>query len=214
LTQSAITFDEIGFERKGVQAGAIIWLTPDGDMLGLFHYPLKPDIKAELHDAEGLRRFYREMAREAGIGVIEIERVIADDCPAVRTLFKAAQQPSGRIYVGALTIPFQDFSYVLKLQCQEQGATGVRDTMVLMQLMATGESELDEKTGAMSGWLDDPYDAQESGTMTRNKSERREYDTQFPDHPLSRARRVLDHLEQTVKIAGDVKMMPAFSWQG
>jgi hypothetical protein len=209
-----MTFDETGFERQGEQAGLVLWRTPHGDMLSLFHHQLKPDIGAEPHDVEGLRRSYREIAREEELGVIEIEWTLVDGCPAVRTLFKAAQEPAGRIYGGALTIPFRDFSYIFKTQCEEEGTTGMRDTMVLMQLMAAGESAPETKAMGMTGWLDDPYDAQESGPLTRNKSERPEYDAQFPDHPLSRVRRTLDHLAQTVKVSDDIKRMPAFSWQG
>jgi hypothetical protein len=132
----------------------------------------------------------------------------------VRTLFKAAQQPTGRTYLGALTFPFRDFSYVLKAQCEELGMTGVRDTVVSMTLMASGDTGIDTESGRMTGWLDDPYDPSETGPMTRNKSERPEYDAQFPDHPLSRARRVLDHLERTVAINETIKSQPAFVWRG
>lgn len=214
MSQSAITFAETEFERQDDHDGVVLWFTPKGDVLGLFYYPIKPDIGAALNDVEGLRKFYRQGAREAGLGIIEIERVIVDSCPVVRTLFKVSQEPAGRTYLGALTIPFQDFSYVLKVECPEQGVTGMRDTIVSMQLMASGTSELDAKTGTMTGWLDDPYDSQEAGPMTRNKSERIEYDAQFPDHPLSRARWVLDHLERTVRIADEVKRMPSFSGHG
>lgn len=53
----------------------------------------------------------------------------------------------------------------------------------------------------MMGWLDDPYDPHEQGDMTRNRSERPEYDSLFPDHPLSRARWVLDHLQHTLFVS-------------
>ena len=62
---------------------------------------------------------YRRSVSQAGLGVIEIDTVLVDGCTAVRTLFKAAQQPTGRTYLGALTFPFRDFSYALKAQCEE-----------------------------------------------------------------------------------------------
>ena len=40
MSQSPIIFDEIGFERQGENNGVLIWFTPKGDGLGLFHYPI------------------------------------------------------------------------------------------------------------------------------------------------------------------------------
>jgi len=213
VSQSAITFDENGFECRGENNGVLIWFTPKGDGLGLFHYAMPPDIDADLSDIDGLRAFYRRRVAEVGLGVVEIDTVVVDGCTGVRTLFKAARQPTGRIYLGALTIAFRDFSYVLKVQCEERGMSGGRDSVVFANLMTAGETALDTESGVMTGWLDDPYDPTEAGPMTRNKSERSEYDVQFPDHPLSRARWVLKHLESTVAIDEAVKRQPAFVWR-
>jgi hypothetical protein len=212
MSRTPITFDETGFERQGERDGVVVWFTPNGDGLGLFHYAIPPDIGADLKSVDSVRAFYRESIRESGLGVIEIETVVVDGITAVRTLFKIAQEPAGRTYLGALTLPFQQFSYVLKVQCEEHGITGLRDTLVLTSLMHSGETDIDASTGVPAGWLDDPYDLHEAGPMTRNKSERPEYDSQFPDHPLSRARRVLDHLERTVIVDDEIKRQPGFAW--
>jgi len=214
VSRLAITFDETGFEHQGEDNGAIIWFTPKGDVLGLFHYPIPPDIHADLSNIDCVRAFYRRIVSQSGLGVIEIDTVLVDGCTAVRTLFKAAQQPTGRTYLGALTFPYRDFSYVLKAQCEELGMTGIRDTTVGTKLMASGDIGLDSESGMMTGWLDDPYDPSETGPMTRNKSELPEYDARFPDHPLSRARWVLNHLERTVAINETIKSQPAFVWRG
>jgi hypothetical protein len=214
LSPSAITFDETGFQLQGQQNGAIVWFTPKGDGLGLFHFPIPPDIGADINSIDRVRSRYRQLANEVGFGVVEVETVIVDGCKTVRTLFKAAQQPTGRTYVGTLTFPFRDFSYVLKVQCEEIGMTGLRDSIVLSTMMGSGETGVDPESGGITGWLDDPYNPNETGPMTRNKSERPEYDAQFPDHPLSRTRWVLNHLERTVRIADAVKRQPGFVWQG
>jgi hypothetical protein len=150
------------------------------------------------------------MVNEAGLGIIEIETLVIDACPAVRTVFKGSQEPTDRTYLGALTFPFRDFSYVLKVQCEEVGMTGMRDMVVFIKLRRSGEPGLDLDGGRMTSWLDDPYDPNENGSMTRNKSERPEYDAEFPNHPLSRARKLLDHLERTVRISDTVKRQPRF----
>jgi hypothetical protein len=214
VSRPAITFDETGFEHQGEDDGALIWFTPKGDGLELFHYPIPPDIHADLSNIDSVRAFYRRIVSQAGLGVIEVDTVLVDGCTAVRTLFKAAQQPTGRTYIGALAFPFRDFSYVLKAQCEELGMTGARDAVVAAKLMTSGEIEFDNESERMMGWLDDPYDPSETGPMTRNKSERPEYDAHFPDHPLSRARWILDHLERTIAINETIKSQPAFVWRG
>jgi len=213
MSRTAISFDETGFSRQGEHDGVLIWITPGGDGLGLFHYAIPPDIGADLRSVDSVRAFYRESIRESGLGVIEIDTVVVDRIIAVRTLFKTAQEPAGRTYLGALTLPFQQFSYVLKVQCEEPGITGMRDTLVLTDLMHSGETDIDATTGVLAEWLDDPYDLHEAGPMTRNRSERPEFDSRFPDHPLSRARWVLDHLERTVIVDDEVKRQPGFVWQ-
>jgi hypothetical protein len=178
-------------------------------MFGLFHYPFPPDIYADINDIKAVRDFYRQSVAAVGLGVIEIDVRMIDGSKAIRTIFKVAQHPFGRTYLGSLTFPFRDFSYVLKVQCEERGATGMRDTAISMKLMMSGE--FTPGIGRSVGWLDDPYDPNEAGPMTRNKSERPEYDDVFPDHPLSRARALLDHLERTVILSETVKTQPSFS---
>ena len=205
---SPITFDDREFTYQGQREGALIWATSMGDSLGLHYYPIPPDIHADPDKIDELRRFYRGTANGAELGVIEIESRLIDGCRAVRTIFKAAQRPSGRTYLAALTFPFRDFSYVLKLQCEERGATGMRDTFVLNEMLSSGEVKLEENK--MQGWLDDPYDSAETGPMTRNKSERPEFDAVVPDHPLSRARAILNRLERTVAISDALKRQPRY----
>src|SRR6185436_4309139 len=123
----SVAFDTTGYELQADRDGVRVWWTPQGDGLGLFYYPIPPDIGASLDSIGDLRQFYRRRARSAGLGVLEIELIRVGEYEAVRTLFKMPQQPAGRTYVGSLTFPFRDFSFVLKVQAQEVGITGIRD---------------------------------------------------------------------------------------
>jgi hypothetical protein len=212
LSLDSLTFDDTTFEHQADMDNVRVWQCPTGDTLGLFFYPLRPDIKAALHNPDELRRFYRSMVESAGFGVIEIETCRVDGCTAIRTIFKAAQEPAGRTYLASITIPFAEFSYVLKVQCEESGMTGLRDTLVLQELLSKGLIDFDSESPSVNGWAQDPYDSTRRSAMTMNLSERAEYDTRFPDHPLSRARHTLDHLEKTVRLATEVKLSPVFSY--
>ena len=204
-----VTFDAQDYEPRSDDGAVRVWSTPAGDGLGLFHFAMPPDLEG-LHDIDRLRAFYRRAAGGAGLGIVEVERRTLDGCAVVRTIMKAPQEPRGRTYLASLTFPFRDFSYVWKVQCAERGITGMRDTVVFGALLANGTVTQDAANGVV-GWLADPYDPTFAGPMCRNRSEAVEHDARFPEHPLSRARAVLGHLEQTVRVAPNVRGAAPFA---
>lgn len=141
---NAIKFDESGLIPQADYETSRVWATSAaGDGVAVFFHNLRPDIRANLEDIDDTRRFFAQSARSAGLGVIEVDVVNVDGCVAVRTLFKFAQQPAGRLYIGALTFPFRDFSYVVKVQCPEVGVTGLRDTAVMGAVGGIGRPEIE-----------------------------------------------------------------------
>lgn len=205
-----VSFDVTGHTFKGEQGNVRVWWSPHGDGIGLYHYALPPDIAASPTSRAQLVAYYGKMASEAGIGVLEVEPIVVDGLVAVRTLFKAPQQPNGRTYIASLTLPFRDFSYVLKAQCAEQGMTGVRDSIVLDELLVAGAVRFDGEPRTAVGWSMDPQVP--PGPLVYNKSEAPEYDARFPEHPLSRARAILRHLEATTRVSHAVRGAAPFVW--
>ncbi len=209
----SITFDDFGFQVQGDQDNVRTWYTRDGDFIGLFYDGLPPDIAADLNSVPEVRHFYRAQVTPAGFGVVEVDTLKLDDCLAVRTIFKGPQKPSGMVYVAGITLPFRDFSYLVKVQCNEQAPTGTRDVAVFQSLLGSGEVEMNE-SGSVEGWSQDPYDASATAPLMRNRSEDEKYDEQFPDHPLSRLRRILGRIQDSLRISSEVKAQPAFSFKG
>jgi hypothetical protein len=209
----SVQCDTTGFSAIAAPEGALGWRTADGDGIGLFFFGRPPDIGAAVSDIDGVRRSCRGRVYGAGLGIIEIEGASVDGCCALRTIYKQPQVPHGMTYIASLTFPFRDFSYVLKAQCREQGNTGVRDSAVLAELLAKGLVRPVRSDGEMfhlSGWMRDPYDPEIDAPLMRNASESEAYDSRFPEHPLSRARRLLRHLEATTVLAPDVRSAAAF----
>jgi hypothetical protein len=179
------------------------WHNGVGDMLSLHHFPLPPDIPAPLDQLSVLRATYRNNLARMGGGIVEVETQSLAGLLAVRSLFKFPRQPTGMNYVASLTLPFAECSFVLKVQCPEHGVTGMRDSVVLGEVMSkmkfTTQEELqrwmDEK------WFQDPYDPAVRSPVSRNQSEDPLHDARFPDHPLSRARRYLASLASTLRIS-------------
>jgi hypothetical protein len=175
-----------------------VWETPEGDAVSLHFFGIPPDIPAA-DSIEGIAALYAEGLRASGAKVVECSRTTAADCPCVRLVIKAPQQPSGMMYQGMFTLPFRDFSFVVKIQCPEVGETGFREAILLAQRMKAGETPNTSGSGpVLSDW--DP-DAPE-------------HDTRFPKHPISRLRRLLAHVQSTATIDGAVRALPCFRLPG
>jgi len=97
---------------------------------------------------------------------------------------------------------------VLEVRCEERGWTGVREATILDRLLKAREVAVDDVNGELRGWADDPYDYWCRTPMVRNRSERAEYDAEFIDHPLTRARRMLGILERTLQLSSRVRCAP------
>src|SRR3954468_1664875 len=127
-TLDSITFDVSDFIPHGGRAGARFWLTSTGDGVGLYYVPTPPDdLEADLQSIDSVRAFYRDLAMESGAAIIEVDTPEIDGCLTIRQIIKVRQQPHGMTYLGSITLPFRDFSYVIKAQCEERGMTGARE---------------------------------------------------------------------------------------
>ena len=84
-----------------------------------------------------------------------------------------------------LTLDMKSDGCILHVQgfFDEDGMTGIRDTMVLE--LCHREGLVGKEDDFFYGWMSDPYDANYKRGLLMNLSEREEYDEMFPDFPLS-----------------------------
>jgi len=81
----------------------------------------------------------------------------------------------------------------------EQGTTGVREAVVTADLMNQGKLTID---GYKKYWCQDPYEPAYRGadrSVLRSMSDDERYDEKFPEHPLSKVRRLLATLPSHVE---------------
>lgn len=116
-------------------------------------------------------------------------------------------------YLGSITLPFCDFSYILKLQRLETGVMGLRSAVIFDELLKTGEVTIDVEAEQMQSWMQDPYDPLVTAPLARNRSEAEEYDARFPDHPLSRLRQALGQVQRTLKVGREAQQEPRFEFR-
>ncbi|CAB3803859.1 hypothetical protein [Paraburkholderia caffeinilytica] len=181
-----------------------------GDVLTINFFMAVPDIGAPIDDVDALRAFYRRTTEAAGLALVETELAQLTALSAVRTLFKARMdQIRGFAFVGSYTLPFADRSYVIKVQSVEQGVTGMREAAIMVLM---GPPEIDEVTGELIGWAQDPYDPGYRAEFMRNQADDQKFDAQFPDHPLSKVRRYLAELESGVRVDPAIRGLQPFSY--
>jgi hypothetical protein len=190
----SVTFDASKYEYQGVRDGAKVWHTADGDGLGIYFFRKTPDIPQGLATTSQLRENYSSMLGEK-FRVIECRVLPVDNIPAVWLVIGGQDGDNrGSVYVGSLTIPFGDFSYVIKMQAHERGTTGTREAIFVAQALRNGTGSVqDGKFVAQGSSADDE-----------------QFDNVVPKHPLSRLRRELRAIAGSVRIDEKVKRATPF----
>lgn len=186
---NSISFDTSHYRNGGDINGARIWITPEGDGISLDVFTDPPPFPMPLGSKAEMRDYYDRRFAKHGIHVIEVDVVIIDDVRCIWSLLKIPQKPTGMIYLASITIPFCTYSFVLKLQCKERGTTGGREVALFMRGRIDGSLSLGEDGKVVGDWNPDDH----------------RYDSDFPDHPVSRARREFALIQPTIKIDPRIK---------
>ncbi len=199
-TLEQVEFDTVGLKFHSKTNRVLkVWTNPEADVVTLNLFLTAPDIRVSLSNLEGLRDMYREQVTAAKGGLIEVGTLEVSGIPSIKTIFKLPQKTAGVAYVAAITIPFNDFSFVLKITCHERGFGGTRETRILEQrrlaLLEKGETR-----DVMDGWNSDPYDPNFKSELLMTFAENQVFDTDFPDHPISRARFWIAEFQKTLKL--------------
>lgn len=175
-----------------------IWRNFQGDVLSLATADESFDLPS-LSDIGGLQRWCRAVAESRGAGLIEMRLDGGRLGAAVGFIYKRLELPA-YIFTGMLVVPDNEVADVWTIVSGERGTTGVREAIVTTQLLKAGKLTIEDYRRS---WAQDPYDAAYGGverSALRFVSDDESYDAQFPDHPLSKVRRVLATLPSAVRI--------------
>ncbi|WP_250254524.1 hypothetical protein [Chryseobacterium sp. Marseille-Q3244] len=204
----SVTIPDQAWSKVSEDNEAIRWVNPQQSALIVLHFfDKEPDLPTA-KDLDYLQKFYRNIAAASNGGIIETDIIHIHNIPCVKTIIKYPQQETGMIYIASITIPFENCSYVIKIQADEIGITGMRDALILDRLHKAGEVEIDEEN--MKNWFGDPYDPEFKQGTLMNQSELEKYDHEFPEHPLSITRSLLRSIATTVIFKSEIKALPSF----
>jgi hypothetical protein len=175
-----------------------LWETGDHDAVSLHFFGVPPNLPAA-RSVDEISAMYASGLAAAGGKVVECTIGRLAGCDAVRLLLKAPQKPHGMTYQGAVTVPFRDFSFVVKIQCAEHGMTGVREAILFDMRRRAGETPNVDRPGEpFPGWNPDAP----------------EHDAAFPAHPISRLRRLLKGIEDSAVLDDKIRGLPRFRLPG
>ena len=184
----SVSFDASRYQLQGDRDGARVWFLPEGGGVGRYFFPREPDLP-KATSVDQLRQFYA--AKMGGkLQIVECRVLPLDGVRSVWLIIKEpSEQTRATTYLGSLTIPFRDFSFVIKIQCQEQGTTGMREALLIAEALRNGTGRIEGGRFVPIGWSFDDE----------------QFDDKLPQHPLSRVRRELRHIASSLRIDPKVR---------
>ena len=90
------------------------------------------------------------------------------------------------------------------------GTTGTREALISNRMLAKNELVIGEE--GMEGWMEDPYNPTFKGGTLMNKAEDPKYDADFPDHPLTIARKWLTEIALTIDFKPEVRKLKEYNY--
>jgi hypothetical protein len=193
---SSITFDTSRYEYQGEREGGVrVWFLPEGGGVGIYPFD-KPDLPENASLAE-LRTFYEALGKDAELKILDFHILQLDGVQSIKMISKVPDPETGGIAcLGSLTIPFHESSFVVKIQCFEDGVsmTGWREGVLLDEALRKGTARMESDRLVFNGWT--PYDEQ--------------FDDRFPLHPVTRVRKELRHIASSLRIDPRVKNLTHF----
>ena len=205
---ASVSIPDFGWTKTKNDKSIIQWINPEQTIaISINFFDLPPDLPT-IRNIDKLRNFYRQSISIINGGLIEVELLQKSKISFVKTIFKLPQENSGTTYIASLTLPFKTCSFVLKVQAAEAGMTGMREALIANRLISTNIISVDDN--GYSNWFSDPYDSNFQGGLLMNKSEQYNYDTEFPNHPLTQARQLIEQIENGLQWTTELETIPAF----
>jgi hypothetical protein len=197
----AVTFDTTGLnlvdDSRDPRSEKRAWTSDRGDAVAIMYTPGGEHLPAAARQTpQGLLDYWARQTQDRGGTHIETLLCHVGVGPAVISMAKYPQQPSGMTYIGSVAIPFQDFGYAVMVHCPETGTTGLREALLFDRWMAAGNTPqfADGRVVMPPDW--DP-DAEE-------------HDADFPDHPMSRLRDLMGQVVGSMRLDPAVHALPRY----
>jgi hypothetical protein len=188
-----------GWTEESAGRGSRLWRDSDGDVVSLTLFDSDLGLP-DLSNQADLQHYCRRFASSRGAGLVEINVATGSLGPTLGLIFKQLERPA-YTFTGILLVPLQSSPQIWTVVATERGTTGIREAVVTAQLFSAGQLTIENYARS---WARDPYDPsyrEVDQSVLRFVSDDACYDERFPQHPLSKVRRILATLPNFVHMA-------------
>jgi hypothetical protein len=207
-TVPGIFFDTEGWRLESADEGEMRWSAPDSALtLTVTDQPAAADAVTLTE----LRARHRADARARGEDIVEVERFSIGSGHGLALVIKQRHGLAAN-YRATVHVHAGPRRFVIAGDFNEGSHTGTRDALVSSIVAMTCGVELNDPgpdgSRTIRGYFQDAYDAAFDNGALNSYTDDRRIDEVLPGHPLSRARRWLARLEQTISPAGNASLLP------
>lgn len=123
-------------------------------------------------------------------GLIEAESGITDNGRQyIYTIVKTKKEPVSVLYTLTGQVSQNEDTCYFQGFFESSGETGLRESVLYAAMRRKGIVG-----DSFEGWSEDPYDPSFTKGFLMNKSELKQFDEAFPEHPLSMARELMSYI--------------------
>lgn len=187
-----------GWHYEGMRGDMRCWRDGSDDLI-TFVIPKQALSLRQLSDEVALQDFSRSLAENRGGGLIEVSVSTSPLGPTVAVIYKRLLMPA-YAYTGMLFAPRAEPPQVWTIVAEERGTTGLREAIITSDLFNAGSMTIEDYERS---WAKDPYDSEYRGvdqSVLRFVSDDKSYDERFPQHPLTKVRKILAALPTSIDI--------------
>jgi tetratricopeptide (TPR) repeat protein len=208
-TVRSIRFDTTGLRLDHRQLKRVEWHDADGDRIVATVERQTDALGPLTQHIDALRAQQRKEAAARGDGIVSVDVIRPNGLAAAQIVTKQEDRPA-YVYEGTLVVPLRDDRFILTMHAREHGVTGTREAVVASLLFNQGLLRIpsgppESGPRRMEGWVLDPYDAEYDGEALCSLADDDRLDDLFPNHPLSKIRRWLRTVADTVVMDAEVR---------
>ena len=200
----SITFDDNGWKPVRDESRLREWHNDFGDrrVYEIDPHPEPPPF--DPRDVGAFRSFERERAAGAGGAIVEADILSRPDLLVHRLVTKVLRKPSGMVFTASVAFTLGGAAFSIRHECPGGPSADERERGVADELgMAPrGSGVVGRLLGRKDAWFGDPYDPSYRAPFLRSRADDEAWDDRYPESPLSRARRHLRNLLESLEVAG------------
>lgn len=175
------------------------------DTLEARHFSISPNIPAPLSRPDLMWKLRRLEGLFQQVAPVEIKTGLLDGNEYVSEILKVSM--NGRLaYRGSLIIPKASFSLMFSVMAECDAADGERELHVA-EVTLRDVSHVDERELV---WFRDPFSFPVMSPVGRTCADDETWDALYPEHPLSRIRRIFRDLVARCTVSADVSRAAPF----